>query len=1023
MPAVHHQAEQDHSFARNSILFHATQPIVPTFNSHDPVATPVSDDHSARDANLKRKAIDVLTVEDSPPAKEKKIGPHVPPTLFQAMPFQQDQAVGGPSHESRSLTETSTTDHIAPTGGLNAFSSTRTMPTISHLDQGEVCEQAALPTEATVTVPSWSQQLAADLVAKKLIVFDLHSLQFQSISTTPNQTVSDLKRAHQTMTSAVMWCYDVVGQPLPDDRELADLPMVLISDTEWNFTDTLFAKTLSMLGKARHDNLHLQGAAVASDEMRFYLQGLQHMGRAQVVDPLIITDLDDAILMAEAWRLQFCSTTSVPLVSAILFNGHWAPVVAIPCDQALHWATNSFGESIWPLMFPFMTIPTKIQHELQSQFSQDCGFQTFAWIKSLVMVTPPQSMTIDEAANWRFLFWQHLVIAQVRNSTEWITLGGQTELETALAAILREHGVFPDRALDRARQVIQQIGITPLTHAINATRPWASIKELANSQTPKLRLIWEDEFSKVVQSRTNKNQAISTHKKPHRLPPTSQAVFTAADVAVPEGVFCQANGSVLAQIAVRNITPSAKGVVLLSETECQPFLSQKNMSKESLALIVLAPFSEALLSHGEPIRFPAQCTRTGEPVLLNGVLIQKGQSPVKRLAPSHPVQVETVKSQTIKILAYKDQLECSWEEFCDRPIRAMLDALPCLKICKISECNCSCWHAESGSPEPILDIWQRDFLSIHFKKAKAKEAMIFSCMLRVTEEAFALIAPLSGVGGLYIEARTPDGKGQDPAYHTMWLNKSTFEASRAFQTTVSGESSLVRVSQRFGLRVPMSNAKQVHDMIRPDVPFLWWHFKDNLARWPSPSADKSGLKWQVLATSDPPSYVYTLSHGDVLIVKAEPNEIKISAMSQVEASAHSCKAVPTAALNGDPWADAASKLPSVRAANQPASEAQIAAMESSIEQRLLKRLQSNTPDTEMTSDYDPRIQALESQVQQSQKDQQVLAQQQGALGKQVESIGQQVESNSSKLQHHLDERLNDQMQRIEALLNKRARQE
>jgi hypothetical protein len=153
-------------------------------------------------------------------------------------------------------------------------------------------------------------------------------------------------------------------------------------------------------------------------------------------------------------------------------------------------------------MFPFDKLPTQIQQELPSVFVQDCGFQEFAWIKSLVTASVPQSMTTKEASQWRHLFWQQLFMEKPMQRTEWVSLGGQSELETAIAAILREHGVFPERVVERAKQVIQQLGTTPVTNAIHAARPWASLGKLANSQTPRLRLIWEDEFSKIAESQT-----------------------------------------------------------------------------------------------------------------------------------------------------------------------------------------------------------------------------------------------------------------------------------------------------------------------------------------------------------------------------------------------------------------------------------------------------------------------------------------------------------------------------------------
>lgn len=72
-------------------------------------------------------------------------------------------------------------------------------------------------------------------------------------------------------------------------------------------------------------------------------------------------------------------------------------------------------------MFPFDKLPTQIQQELPSVCVQDCGFQEFAWIKSLVAASVPQSMTTKEASQWRHLFWQQLFMEKPMQRTEWLT--------------------------------------------------------------------------------------------------------------------------------------------------------------------------------------------------------------------------------------------------------------------------------------------------------------------------------------------------------------------------------------------------------------------------------------------------------------------------------------------------------------------------------------------------------------------------------------------------------------------------
>lgn len=189
-----------------------------------------------------------------------------------------------------------------------------------------------------------------------------------------------------------------------------------------------------------------------------------------------------------------------------------------------------------------------------------------------------------------------------------------------------------------------------------------------------------------------------------------------------------------------------------------------------------------------------------------------------------------------------------------------------------------------------------------------------------------------------------------------------------------------------------------------------------------PSADRTGIKWQVLASNPPENYVYTLAHGDVLIVKSDPHELRTATMGQVEASQVTRNAVANSNAQQDPWAEAAARLPKAQGSSQ-LSNAQIASMESAIEQRVLQKMGQRETDAEMIEADDSRISALESQVSQMQQQQKRMAAQQAGLEQKVEHMGQHLDSHTKQLKSHMDGKLSEQIQRIEALLSKRPRQE
>ena len=197
------------------------------------------------------------------------------------------------------------------------------------------------------------------------------------------------------------------------------------------------------------------------------------------------------------------------------------------------------------------------------------------------------------------------------------------------------------------------------------------------------------------------------------------------------------------------------------------------IAQQGLGLLVMAPYTSEIEQVGTSIRFPAQCRATGEPVLLSAILIQKL---VSRALPSVAHQVDQIATQTVKLMVYRHQCQSDWPEVCKHPIKYILGVMSCLQVCKHPNCQCGKWHpANAETSEPIVDLWQRDFFTVHFRKAKASEAQLFTCFMRVTQPAFAIMHRMSGTQGVFVEPRTPDGRRHDEAYHMVWMAKQSYE--------------------------------------------------------------------------------------------------------------------------------------------------------------------------------------------------------------------------------------------------------
>lgn len=696
---------------------------------------------------------------------------------------------------------------------------------------------------------------------------------------------------------------------------------------------------------------------------------------------------------------------------------------------------------------------------MEQIFHNDCGFQTIAWIIAVVSQQSTVTFfTYAQSCQWRQLFWHHVYINPESRSAMPVALGGhEDELLVAISTLLKEHGVGAEQLQDRAQAMIKKLGTEAIKTTLQSSRPWQALKRIANEAKPPFRLIAPEELDRVLAEKAKAGKPIGNRAtKAPRSGSTTQVNIGPQDVIIPKGVFAQDDGSLMPQIQLRQVGTAAKGIIVVTEHEVQPYLASNTISNDGLAFIVLHPTKALQTTAGQLIRFPAQCATTGEPILVSAFMIQKGKQMVQRALPNKLPKVEEVPVSTIKMLVFRDQLPMGWKEFCEAPVKNLISLAKCLQICRANGCDCELWHpanmADGAMAEPILDIWNRDFLTTSFKKVPPKDAQMFVCAARVQSEAFTKLCNISGTDGLFIEPRTSDGRSHDSTYHTVWLPKAQHKEAIAAKAMSSAPTILVRVQNRYGLKVSMDQASQIHEQFRADTVFLggaektiytvgpmpWgasrssltavfktWEWQAKPIQAISKSADSRGLVWSVQAMHPPPASVVTMEHGDVLIVRKDPEQDKHAPPPTIEASVHTRKSLqPSKAssqpLRSDPWEDAAKRLPGNNT-SAVASVQQVAQIEKQVEQRLLEKLDKS--DDPMSGVLEPRVAALESQIRQIQDAQMSQQNQTMQLTQQVTHVQGQVEQQTHKLQHHMDAKLAEQMTMIEALLNKRSRHE
>ena len=935
-------------------------------------------------------------------------------------------------------------------GAISAFATGSSK--VSHLQQ-------PAPKQLTGEAQSTNHQLSPsprELVEPGVLVYDadLHIISHQKCA--HDATFAQWCQANEALGAQAQATWDLFGSPIAPDTLLTQLKWIITGSTPvFRGASDLETVTNMLVHMPRIESALLQGPAVASDEMMFYLTAISAVGLAKAKPPFILDGMTDLLVDAQIWiegvdhinqfnaqqmvysadKWMNCLPVQEATVTALWFKYHWIPVWLVPTADGITVHTTFEGIQVWELLFPWWQTIVQVHDALPPSFDHDCGFRTFAWLVSQSTQTPLASLSVAEAWGWRHLFWQSLVTNP--KPVGRFVLGGQSELETALQAILREHGVFASRLPERAAILIRSFPGQSLSAVFQSSRPWQSLKQLASSHKPPIRLVLEDELQSVIKSRAKDKKSVQAKgKAPHGLQLPQHV--RPEDILIPHGIFRLQSGEPVSHLNPQQLGQNLHGVIAFTEQDVQPYLQHAPAAGVGIGFLVLSPYSETIAQQGQVVRFPVQSKVTSEPMLVSAVLLQRGAVNIVRNIPAQPTAVEQVQTQTIKCLLYRDQLNDQWQTVVNAPVKYIISMTEVLQVCKQTDCSCAKWHpATKQSDTPILDVWQRDYLSIHFQKIRQTDAQIYVVAMRVTSDVYDGLFRMSGTGGLYVEPRADDGRGQDPKYHTIWIPRQPLSEVKALQAMLTTPVSLIRVGFRYGFKVIVEMAEQVHTQINPHEPFIagaskatyrvgpfpWgttkkaiqslfaqWQWQARPVHTIAKAKDSSGLMWLVHAASPPAALVFQLQHGDVVIHQESSALKEPWRPPQVQAATSEFR--DKKEVEFDPWAEAARNLPRA----EGVSQAQIAKIEANLEQKLTKRPQTAVDETDvsMTPTLEPRVVQLEQQIA-------ALQTRSSVIENKVDYIHTQVEQQSSKFEAALDTKLSEQMQRIEALIVKRAR--
>lgn len=530
-------------------------------------------------------------------------------------------------------------------------------------------------------------------------------------------------------------------------------------------------------------------------------------------------------------------------------------------------------------------------------------------------------------------------------------------------------------------------------------------------------------------------------------------VLKSHQVTLPHGIFQQSDGTALSQLSLHQVQLKQRGIVIANIDEAAPFFKLTDkICEEGLGLIVLDVNSSDLPPKHQRVKFPAICAETGEPMICHGALFQLGKLPVNRLLPHDMIKVDQIATCVVRAVVYQDQYQHDWQTFISSPVK-MLMQLP---------------EFRQLSKDSVLDVFDRQWLTKKYQRARPDQCDMFTATFRTTMEAGKILLDNNSKGGVYYEPRNATGLQPDEGYRAIWIPKLSYQEVLAVQQTRKVPTWITRTGDRFGLRAATSNAEQVHKEYKPNTTYLdssqakqyrispvpFGTTKQSLQKvfdqweWPARpvqvmgrSDDQQGVVWLAQATKCPAHWIYTTDQGDLLITehevkRMEPNNRAgnpvastrtLQHLSQVRKPNHEVQDTKQDPwLHRDPWTQ---YVPINQM--QPNKMAEI---EEAVHKKVMATMQeqgmsSTASDASMDEGVQHRVATLEKQMSELQGNVQQLTgtvsvhhQQQTHHNAQVTSQIQAVQATQSGLQSAIENKLEEQMQRIEALLKTEKRQ-
>ena len=494
--------------------------------------------------------------------------------------------------------------------------------------------------------------------------------------------------------------------------------------------------------------------------------------------------------LIQVWRAAVLIGT---LRTALVINGHWILLELKIMD-------GSLVVSIWDGLY--FEVYSEVSN-LAKRWTKDLGLRSWAVSANRYFTQGTGhgcGTVLLQHLGWRLGIWNH---EDALNEASWHAellrtspSGGffvghgrpmshtseEQDLLWRLRDVLEQHGVAPDHTEERATLALQKIGLRPLQEAMGAKNAWSALKALGSQ--PKHNYLWVKpaELDQQIRRRAEAKFKVDVSRKKTK---QTRAEKTPVDIdphnlALIPNTFTTDEDDEVAQLAMEEVGSQRIGLAFGRVQDILPFLREgKPLSTEALGVLTTQPVpneDQGLLPVVD-MRYPALYVPTGEPVLIQGSLVQLGDATIVRAQEKESFDPQPIPTLTLKVSVFQDEWQSDWSVFVQTPIKEIMRLFPQFTLCKGFKCGETCLKVHSPVDieldNVVTDLWGRTWQSYKGNRVPPGEATLFQVLMRVPEFVFKTLQSLSGRGGLYVEPRQEDGRGPSPSTVVLWLPSGT----------------------------------------------------------------------------------------------------------------------------------------------------------------------------------------------------------------------------------------------------------